>query len=117
MKGTIGSSFENLKIELKKIVYKPSFLKKKMDHTQLDFLIPIILAKNPASYFRWENEKSKKHTIELSKLGLKGIETNVFPKVEDPIVGQVSYHIRNGKHDILLYDWNNYIQFAHQFIK
>jgi len=43
-----------------------------MDHTQLDFLIPIILAKNPASYFRWENEKSKKHTIKLSKLGLKG---------------------------------------------
>ena len=39
-----------------------------MDHTQLDFLIPIILAKNPAYYFRWENENSKNTPLNYQNL-------------------------------------------------
>jgi hypothetical protein len=75
-----------------------------------------------ASEDLWADPKSEYlsafYASDVYKLyGLKGIETNIFPKVADPIIGQVSYHIRNGKHDILLYDWNNYIQFAHQLIQ
>jgi hypothetical protein len=39
-------------------------------------------------------------------LGLKS-----FPEPGAASVGQVSYHLREGKHDILAWDWNNYIAF------
>lgn len=35
-----------------------------------------------------------------------------LPQIEYPIEGRVSYHIRNGKHDILVYDWNLFLSFA-----
>jgi hypothetical protein len=91
-------------------------------HMLLAMIAPRPLYVASASEDLWADPKSEYlsafYATDVYKLyGLKGIETNVFPKVEDPIVGQVSHHIRNGKHDILLYDWNNYIQFAHQLIK
>lgn len=39
-------------------------------------------------------------------LGLKD-----FPAPNTPSIGQVSYHVREGKHDVLAYDWKNYIAF------
>ena len=46
--------------------------------------------------------------------GHPGLTTNMPPAVETP-VGQQSwtgYHMRKGKHDILLYDWDNFMNFA-----
>ena len=34
-----------------------------------------------------------------------------FPKVDSPIHGVLSYHIRSGKHDINQYDWQQYFKF------
>jgi len=48
--------------------------------------------------------------------GLKGIESGVFPALNTPVGSTVSYHIRNGKHDILAYDWDEYIAFAKKYI-
>ena len=33
------------------------------------------------------------------------------------IEGNVAYHLREGKHDITLYDWQNYILFADKYLK
>ena len=39
------------------------------------------------------------------------------PKIEQPIQGRVSQHIRDGKHDILPYDWNLFLSFAKRELK
>lgn len=47
--------------------------------------------------------------------GNKGLAVSSMPKPEQPsIEGYVGYHIRTGKHDITLYDWQQYIKFANQ---
>ena len=47
--------------------------------------------------------------------GKKGLAVSSMPKPEQPsIEGYVGYHIRTGKHDITLYDWQQYIKFANQ---
>ena len=39
------------------------------------------------------------------------------PKIQQPIQGRVSQHIRDGKHDILPYDWNLFLDFAKRELK
>ncbi|MFN8708876.1 MAG: acetylxylan esterase, partial [Planctomyces sp.] len=34
------------------------------------------------------------------------------PPVNQPVMHQIGYHIRSGKHDINEYDWQQYLQFA-----
>ncbi len=91
-------------------------------HMLLAMMAPRPLYVASASEDQWADPKSEYmsafYATDVYKFyGLKGLETNIFPKIEEPIFGQVSYHIRNGKHDILAYDWNNFIQFTRQFIK
>ena len=50
--------------------------------------------------------------------GKKGLAVSSMPKSEQPsIEGYVGYHIRTGKHDITLYDWQQYIKFANKYFK
>ena len=50
--------------------------------------------------------------------GKKGLAVSSMPKPEHPsIEGDVGYHIRTGKHDITLYDWQQYIKFANKYFK
>jgi len=44
--------------------------------------------------------------------GKNGLESPVPPSVNQPVMNQIGYHIRTGKHDITEYDWTQYIQFA-----
>lgn len=60
--------------------------------------------------------------LEASKvyefLGVPGIAIDEWPQSEQPsIEGNVAYHMRHGKHDILAYDWTNYIIFADKYLK
>jgi len=41
----------------------------------------------------------------------KGVEGS-FPPLSHPVGDYVRYHIRPGKHDITLYDWTQYMNFA-----
>jgi hypothetical protein len=41
----------------------------------------------------------------------KGVEGS-FPALSHPVGDYVRYHIRPGKHDITLYDWTQYMNFA-----
>lgn len=45
--------------------------------------------------------------------GKQGLSTTKQPAIEQPDAeGSVGYHLRRGKHDITLYDWQQYIKFA-----
>lgn len=45
-------------------------------------------------------------------LGRKGLGTSTMPEVHQPIMHDVAYHIRAGKHDVTAYDWDQYLKFA-----
>ncbi|MFT4637209.1 MAG: hypothetical protein ACI8T1_000518 [Verrucomicrobiales bacterium] len=45
-------------------------------------------------------------------LGTDGLPAKAMPKVNQPMQGQIAYHIRNGKHDVTDFDWEQYIKFA-----
>ncbi len=44
--------------------------------------------------------------------GKKGLETDIFPDVNQPIQHTIGYHVRTGKHDVTEYDWEQFIKFA-----
>ena len=45
--------------------------------------------------------------------GYEGFKPDEWPAVEQPVTrGRNGYHIRNGRHEILLYDWLQYLDFA-----
>ena len=44
--------------------------------------------------------------------GLDGVGTNTQPPLNSPVGGHVGYHFRTGKHDVTLYDWERYLDFA-----
>ena len=50
-------------------------------------------------------------------LGLKGFPAKEMPALNAPIIGSIAYHIRPGKHDVTLYDWNCYMDFAEGYFK
>ena len=45
-------------------------------------------------------------------LGMEGLPTTQMPPVSQPAVGTIAYHIRPGKHDVTLYDWQRYMDFV-----
>ncbi|HVV04639.1 MAG TPA: glycoside hydrolase family 88 protein [Puia sp.] len=47
----------------------------------------------------------------------KGVEGENLPDLGHPVGGYIRYHIRPGKHDITLYDWSQYMNFADQYLK
>lgn len=45
-------------------------------------------------------------------LGEKGFPAKEMPAVNSPVAGSISYHMRTGGHDVTLYDWQRYLDFA-----
>jgi len=50
-------------------------------------------------------------------LGSTGLPSNTWPKVNDPLQGRVSYHVRNGVHSVTSYDWEQYLHFCDEYVK
>jgi hypothetical protein len=47
--------------------------------------------------------------------GLKGISSDQVPGLHQPVGDVVRYHYRAGKHDVTLYDWQQYLAFADKY--
>lgn len=47
-----------------------------------------------------------------SLFGKKGLGVTDMPRVDHPVGETIRYHIRTGKHDFTLYDWQQYLDFA-----
>lgn len=45
-------------------------------------------------------------------LGMEGLPTQEMPDLNKPVQGTIGYHIREGKHDVTDYDWEQYLRFA-----
>jgi hypothetical protein len=45
------------------------------------------------------------------------LSSPVAPATDSPLAAAVSYHRRSGKHDVTLYDWQQYIAWADSYLK
>jgi hypothetical protein len=45
-------------------------------------------------------------------LGQQGLATRQMPALSTPLLSRVGYHIRPGEHDMTLYDWQQFLDFA-----
>lgn len=45
-------------------------------------------------------------------LGTEGMPATEMPGIEQPVMGTIGYHVRSGDHDVTLYDWERYMEFA-----
>jgi hypothetical protein len=50
-------------------------------------------------------------------LGKDGFAAKEMPAVNTPITGSIGYHIRTGVHDVTVYDWQRYLDFADYHLK
>jgi hypothetical protein len=86
-------------------------------HELLSLIAPRPLYVASAAGDLWSDPKgeflSAWHAGEVYRLfGKKGVGANQMPPINHPVGNTIQYHIRDGKHDITRYDWEQYIDFA-----
>jgi len=91
-------------------------------HMLLSLIAPRPLYVASAEGDQWSDPKgeflsSKEAGRVYSLFGEWGIDTDNMPPLNHPVGDYVRYHIRDGKHDVTLYDWQQYIQFADSKLK
>ncbi len=91
-------------------------------HMLLALLAPRPLYVASAQEDLWADPKgeffSAKHASEIYELlGLSNLFEAEMPDAHNPIIKTVSYHLREGKHDVTLYDWQQYLAFANSFVR
>ena len=50
-------------------------------------------------------------------LGHEGLLMRSWPPLDTPVLGDLGYHVRSGKHDVTLYDWSQYLDFADKHLQ
>ena len=50
-------------------------------------------------------------------LGTEGLPADAWPAPNHAVHGRIGYHVRDGSHDVLSYDWEQYLAFADKFLR
>lgn len=92
-------------------------------HFLLSLVAPRPLYVASADLDRWSDPRGEfLGLVEASKVykqiyGYDGLEGFDWPRYGSLATDRLGYHIREGKHDILLFDWMHYITFCDRFLK
>ena len=86
-------------------------------HMLMALVAPRPLYVASAEEDRWADPKGEflaaKHASPAYEwLGKEGLSGKEMPKINEPIANQVGYHVRSGAHDVTLFDWKRYLDFA-----
>ena len=65
----------------------------------------------------WADPRGEFLSVKLAEpvyklLGTKGLGAAKMPAVDKPVMNTVAYHVRSGGHDVKLFDWERYMDFA-----
>lgn len=92
-------------------------------HELISLIAPRPVYVASASLDEWADPKgemlSLTHASKVYELyGAAPFSYDQLPDLNTPVgTDRMGYHIREGKHDIVLYDWQQYISFANKFFK
>lgn len=50
-------------------------------------------------------------------LGAEGLPCETWPEPGRSVQGGIGYHVREGKNDVLTFDWEQYLSFADKHLK
>ncbi|MBR7131602.1 MAG: acetylxylan esterase [Lentisphaeria bacterium] len=86
----------------------------------LSLIAPRILCIGSATEDLWADPKGEflagVHASEVYRLfGVAGMPSNKHPEPDVNLTGEISYHMRSGKHNILAQDWDHYLSVAEKF--
>jgi len=88
-------------------------------HQYAALIAPRLLAVASASEDRWAGPRGEFESCRLASgaweaCGRKGLVADHFPEVSNTAFqdGCISYHLRQGEHDLTPYDWARYMDFA-----
>jgi hypothetical protein len=67
---------------------------------------------DPKGEFQAAAEVSRVYRL----LGKQGLGATEMPALNQPVTGDVGYHVRSGKHDVTAYDWDQYLDFMEKHL-
>lgn len=91
-------------------------------HMLLSLMAPRPLYVASAEGDQWSDPKgeflgAKNANPVYALFNKKGIDVDTMPGLHQPVGQTIRYHIRAGKHDVTLYDWQQYLGFADGYWK
>lgn len=92
-------------------------------HMLLALIAPRLLYVSSATDDEWADPASEFLSVVLAApayhfYAVKGIDCDRFPEPDTPVHGdRIGYHLRTGKHDMVDYDWEQFMDFADERMK
>ncbi len=92
-------------------------------HMLIALIAPRLAYVASASLDDWAGQPAEFRSCVLASpvwrlYGMKGLVGDTFPAPDTPLAeGCIGYHLRTGKHDLTLYDWERYMDFADRHMK